>query len=327
MLPEANYKRINTSRGLEYNYYHSEPRDGKPYLLLVHGFPSSSTDWRYQVQFFGDKGYGLIVPDMLGYGGTAKPADPAAYVSSLVCQDLIDILDAENVKTAIAVGHDWGSKITSRLANRFSDRFIAFAFLAVGYVPPRPNVTYEQFLAVSKQAAGRELIGYWAFFSEDDAPELVSKHSKGFSSLLVSEDPTLWIQNLCPLGAVRAWLESGQETAYASYISEEDRNEFFGILQKNGWTGPFNWYKIMTSGLDAADDTSIPQENYRNDKPVFFGGTTKDCVCLAGLHKAGTEQFCSNTTLREFDSAHWVMWEANDEVNKELFAWVQGLGY
>ncbi len=37
-----------------------------------------------------------------------------------------------------------GCKIGSRLANYYPDRFIGFGFLAVGYLPPNTEQTYEQ---------------------------------------------------------------------------------------------------------------------------------------------------------------------------------------
>jgi len=101
------YKSVTTRRSLKYSYYFSAPTAGKPVLLFVHGFPCTSYDWRYQVDFFKSSGYGLIVPDLLGYGGTDKPTDPAMYAQSLMSKDVIDILDAENVDKAIAIGHDW----------------------------------------------------------------------------------------------------------------------------------------------------------------------------------------------------------------------------
>ncbi|KAF9069430.1 hypothetical protein BDP27DRAFT_1222502, partial [Rhodocollybia butyracea] len=67
-------------------------------LVLLHGFPSSSKDWRKE-----EKGFGLIVPDMLAYGGTSKPLDSP----SIVARDIIDILDHEKVQKAIFIGHDW----------------------------------------------------------------------------------------------------------------------------------------------------------------------------------------------------------------------------
>ena len=106
-MDPSSYKDLTTSRGLNYHYYCSPPQLSKPILLFLHGFPSTSYDWRHQVSFFRKEGYGLIVPDMLGYGGSAKPTDPMHYKASLLCADLIDILDAEHVDQAIVIGHDW----------------------------------------------------------------------------------------------------------------------------------------------------------------------------------------------------------------------------
>lgn len=106
-MDQALYKDLITSRGVRYHYYTSAPRDSKPVLLLLHGFPSTSWDWHRQVPFFESHSYGLIVPDMLGYGGTDKPTDPQIYKLSAIAKDLIDILDAEKVQTVITIGHDW----------------------------------------------------------------------------------------------------------------------------------------------------------------------------------------------------------------------------
>lgn len=48
----------------------------------------------------------MLAPDMLGYGGTDKPTDPAAYVPSLLTKDVIDILDAEKLDKVVSIGHD-----------------------------------------------------------------------------------------------------------------------------------------------------------------------------------------------------------------------------
>jgi len=101
------YKTVTTRRALKYSYYFSAPVDGKPIVLLIHGFPSTSYDWRYQVNAFQAAGYGLIVPDMLGYGGTDKPNDVNQYLLSLMNRDVVDILDFENADKVIGIGHDW----------------------------------------------------------------------------------------------------------------------------------------------------------------------------------------------------------------------------
>jgi soluble epoxide hydrolase / lipid-phosphate phosphatase len=108
-MDPALYKTFTTSRSITYNYYFSPPPQSstKPYLLFLHGFPSTSNDWRRQIPFFKSLGYGLIAPDMLGYGGTSIPTDPMEYRGSLMAKDLIELLDKEGVEKAVSIGHDW----------------------------------------------------------------------------------------------------------------------------------------------------------------------------------------------------------------------------
>ena len=101
------YRTAKTSRGIEYSYFYASAVQSKPTLLFCHGFPSTSRDWRHVVPYFKDKGYGVVVPDMLGYGETDKPTDPAEYLPSLMAQDMVDILDTEGIGSVIAIGHDW----------------------------------------------------------------------------------------------------------------------------------------------------------------------------------------------------------------------------
>jgi pimeloyl-ACP methyl ester carboxylesterase len=103
----SSFKQFKVTRGFNYHYYFSPATSGKPTLLLIHGFPSLAIDWHNQITFFKAKGYGLVVPDMLGYGGTDKPEEYTEYLHTLLAQDLVDILDHEEVTDAIAVGHDW----------------------------------------------------------------------------------------------------------------------------------------------------------------------------------------------------------------------------
>ena len=97
-----------TNRNFVYHYLFSQALPGKPTLLFIHGFPSTSYDWYQQINYLQPKGYGLVVPDLLGYGRTEpKPTNPADFSHSLIAQDLLDILDGEGAKDVIAIAHDW----------------------------------------------------------------------------------------------------------------------------------------------------------------------------------------------------------------------------
>ena len=106
-MDPASYKDFVVSRGYKYHYYAAKAKGDKFTLLFVYGFPSLARDWNLIVPFFEDKGYGVIAPDMLAYGDTDKPTDPEAYQFSLLTRDFIDLMDAESVQKAVAIGHDW----------------------------------------------------------------------------------------------------------------------------------------------------------------------------------------------------------------------------
>jgi soluble epoxide hydrolase / lipid-phosphate phosphatase len=104
----APFSTTTLASGATYRYLYTAPSSGsKPHLLFLHGYPSAAWDWRHQIKHFSTAGYGLIVPDLLGYGGTDKPNDPAAYRLKKMAAELAELLDHVGVQTVIGVGHDW----------------------------------------------------------------------------------------------------------------------------------------------------------------------------------------------------------------------------
>ncbi|EMD40596.1 hypothetical protein CERSUDRAFT_148764 [Gelatoporia subvermispora B] len=324
-MDSSAYKDIVTARGLTYHYFVSRGDQSKPTLLFLHGFPSTSYDWRKQVPFFQKGEYNLIIPDMLGYGGTDKPTDPALYKQSLIAADLIDILNAEHVDKAIAIGHDWGCATTSRLNTFSPERFTGFAFLANGYVAPQPDYNYSGMIAQLRQAVGYDVYGYWAFYAEDGADKVIEQHIDSAISMLYPSDPSLWAMNLAPNGAFREWILSNKVTPTASYITEDEKQMVKETILKNGLDAPLCWYKVHVNGMCVDDYKQIPQERYVVQKPVFFGACKKDFVCLPALGLANADKLCPNLTVKEFDTDHWVQLAAPDELNIALKGWIDSM--
>lgn len=198
-------KTFKTSRGYTYKYYYAPAHEGKPTLLFSHGFPSTAASWHKQAAFFKAKGFGVLVPDLLGYGGTDQPTHVESYRLKSIVKDLVDILDHENVKkNVIAIGHDlyvnthafvcctincladfWhyfrlrrGAYLTSRLAvwSRDDDRFIAFGFFAVSYMPPAPDFNIYEYNRETKAKYGYEIDGYQLFFDADGTNKIIKDH-------------------------------------------------------------------------------------------------------------------------------------------------------
>ena len=100
-------KTLTVENGLKYAYIYSPAKANQPTFLLLHGFPSSSSDWHNQVSDLTAAGYGVLAPDMLGYAGTSKPEEVEAYALSKMTSHVAKILDKEGLTEIIGVGHDW----------------------------------------------------------------------------------------------------------------------------------------------------------------------------------------------------------------------------
>ena len=101
-------KSFKTSDGTTYAYVVVAAKDAsKSTFLLLHGFPSSSYDWRHQIESLTHLGHGVIVPDLLGYGGTDSPAELEKYRFKLQAGHIAEILKEEGVAPVIGISHDW----------------------------------------------------------------------------------------------------------------------------------------------------------------------------------------------------------------------------
>lgn len=86
------------------------PEDGEP-VILLHGFPETSAEWKHQLSALGLAGYRVIAPDQRGYSAGARPAEESAYFMPNLGSDVTAIADALGFERFHLVGHDWGAAV------------------------------------------------------------------------------------------------------------------------------------------------------------------------------------------------------------------------
>jgi pimeloyl-ACP methyl ester carboxylesterase len=96
----------------EISMHYVESGKGPP-LVLLHGFPETWFCWRHQIPALSSR-YRLIVPDLRGYGRTAKPA--AGYDKRTMANDIYGLMQHCGFQSAAIVGHDRGARVATRLA-------------------------------------------------------------------------------------------------------------------------------------------------------------------------------------------------------------------
>ena len=99
------------------------PSSSKPKgtILLIHGFPESSYQFRYVIVPFAEAGYHVVAPDYRGAGYSSKP--PSGYTKDVLAQDLYKLVhDHLKVTDKIhVVGHDIGGMIAHAYVAQFPD--------------------------------------------------------------------------------------------------------------------------------------------------------------------------------------------------------------
>src|SRR5919206_969345 len=81
------------------------PDDGPP-VLLLHGFPETSSSWAGVAPLLAEAGLRTYAPDQLGYSPGARPGAVDDYALTNLTQVTADLMTALGIPVADVVGHD-----------------------------------------------------------------------------------------------------------------------------------------------------------------------------------------------------------------------------
>jgi haloalkane dehalogenase len=134
---EPHYLEVPAGDGgvLRVHYVDEGPRDAPP-VLMLHGEPSWSYLYRKMVPIITAAGFRAVVPDLIGFGRSDKPAKRTDYTYQRHVDWMTSFLHQLDLREATLVGQDWGGLIGLRLVaenpERFSRVVAANTFLPTG---------------------------------------------------------------------------------------------------------------------------------------------------------------------------------------------------
>ncbi|RDW78879.1 alpha/beta fold hydrolase [Aspergillus mulundensis] len=321
-------KAVTVPSGPTYRYIFSEPSSSlKPYLLFIHGFPSTSFDWRHQIDYFVSRGYGIVAPDLLGYGGSDNPPDLAEFTLKRQVLDLGAILDCEGVEDVFAIGHDFGSVVLSRAITYLGKRIKGSAFVGVGYAPPPMSFNEAGVEAInnaSLDALGYPPFGYWYFMNEDDVAPIMDKHFDSAYTLTYSSNATYLKEHFSPVGAYKKWLLADRIAPWSTYITADEKDIFETItMSHGGFDGPTKSYKSLMRDYNAADEAAIPESEAAITHPVLLLTASKDPVGIADSQITNTAPYAADIRIKSVDAGHFLQVEKPDEVSLGIHNFVR----
>jgi haloalkane dehalogenase len=136
------YVEVDDGDGGRLRVHHLDegPPDGEV-VLPMHGEPSWSFLYRHMIPVLVDAGLRCVVPDLVGFGRSDKPAERSDYSYARHVEWMRSaLLDQLELRDVTLVGHDWGGLVGLRVAAENPDRFarivVANSGLPTGDRPP-----------------------------------------------------------------------------------------------------------------------------------------------------------------------------------------------
>lgn len=294
-----------------------------PAVLFCHGFPDTAETWRSQMHAVAAAGYRAVALDMRGYGGSHAPAEADLYSAPHIAGDLVGLLDALAIPSAVIVGHDWGAEHGWRAMVMRPDRFRAMVSLSIPYAP-RGELSHWQQLR--EQGLGER---YYAFdMMKPDAERRFEPAGQTIPGILYwlsasppdgarwnPVDPALHMLRPAPV-AVPGWADPG-------YVAHNIK-----AFEASGFRGGLNYYRAAQATFDL-----MPAfKNMVIRQPCLYIYGAADGLAdvfhptpptLAELRRTAPGL---TDCIRLENVGHWIQHEAADRVNAELVAFLDALG-
>lgn len=102
-------------------------------VILLHGFPTTSDQYRSILSALGHEGYYAIAPDQRGYSPGARPIETDDYHLQFLAQDIIDIADSLALEKFHLVGHDHGGRVVWAVGALYPDRLLSLTPISTAH--------------------------------------------------------------------------------------------------------------------------------------------------------------------------------------------------
>lgn len=119
--------------GAELNYFMAGPVQGKP-LVLCHGLAASGLQFVEDAEYFAQRGFRVLVPDLRGHGASeAGPSLQTHFAIASLADDVLAMLDAEHLHQVDWAGNSLGGILGLEIMGRTPRRIGRFASFGTAY--------------------------------------------------------------------------------------------------------------------------------------------------------------------------------------------------
>jgi pimeloyl-ACP methyl ester carboxylesterase len=172
---------------LDVGYVDIGPRGGQP-VILLHGWPYDIHSYADAAAALSDSGFRVIVPFLRGFGTTRFRSDrtPRNGQQAALAHDVVALMDALDLPTAVLGGYDWGGRTANIVAALWPQRCAGL-------------VAVSGYLVVNRQAnlaplAPQAEYGWWYqyYFATDRGELGYRRNTAEFNRLIWRNASPLW---------------------------------------------------------------------------------------------------------------------------------------
>jgi pimeloyl-ACP methyl ester carboxylesterase len=265
--------------------------EGRPLVLLLHGFPELAYSWRKVMPALAAAGFHVVAPDMRGYGRTtgwdavyAGDLEPFRFMNLVQdCLGLVEALGRREV--ACVVGHDFGSPVAGHCALTRPDVFRSVVMMSAPFegapaaaepvrppardihtdlaALPRPRKLYQWYYSTpaanadmwrAPQGLAAFLRAYYHVKSADwpgNRPAPLPRRDADSLAILPDYYAMPLDQTMAQVAAAHA--PSAAEVAACACLTDDELAVYAREYARTGFQGGLQWYRCVTSGMAARD--------------------------------------------------------------------------
>lgn len=316
------------------HYIECGPADG-PLMIFLHGWPGIGLMWRAQMDAFAADGWHCVAPDLRGYGGSSAPAANDAYTIEEVVADMVELHDHLGGRTAVWVGHDWGSMVVGALAAHEPKRCRGVVLTSWAYFPDANSLaTLVPLVDRAIYPADQYPDGQWDYYryytthfetavadlDADQAATLACIYRPGSPAAIGKVSPTASLtRNGGRFGAAH---RASPAPADRALWTPADFEVLVQAFKAHGFRPPSAWYTNDDANIAYA--RKAPNGG-RLSQPVLFINGEWDAICTITGNRQGDPMraACADLTVTDVPAGHWLPLERKTEHIGAVRTWLR----
>jgi pimeloyl-ACP methyl ester carboxylesterase len=273
--------------------HYVEAGDG-PLVVCVHGFPSCSASFHFQVDALA-RDHRVVAIDALGANRSSKPEDLSAYrVERLVDQLDRFVLAVGGTDPYSLIGHDWGAAMAWAYAQALPDRLSGLIAIAA---PPYNQLI--ELLRTSEEQRTRSTY-MWSMRSGSHHRFMTGNGGRD-----------LWEYAYAPLRGL-------------PHVGPDLDEQFRDALAVPGAIDAgINWYRANIPDTDQLDDFEAWPSRWASTPSPVLEIWGEDDRTFVPTFLDGLANYADDVEVyRMANTGHWPMIEHPDEVNQVIRAFL-----